>query len=81
VNRGDNPDGDHAIREKIASQLRSIGKGPKEQITAEELQNLKTAASRLDQILKAAAAADQQALKTRRHGWISYCQTSAQATT
>lgn len=60
MNSGDN----HDILEKIASQIRSIGKGPRKQITAEEFQNLKRAASRLDQMLKAAADADQQALKS-----------------
>lgn len=64
MNSGDNQDCGRDIREKIARQMRSIGNGPRKQITAEELQNLKRAASRLDQILKAAAAADRQALKS-----------------
>jgi hypothetical protein len=64
MNSGDNQDRDRAIREKIARQMRSIGNGPEKQIKGEELQKLKTAASRLDQMLKAAADADQQALKS-----------------
>jgi hypothetical protein len=64
MNSGDNPDRYRAIREKIASQMRSIGKGPNKQITAKELKNLRSAASRLDQMLKATADADRQALKS-----------------
>jgi hypothetical protein len=64
MNNADNQDHETAIREKIASQLRSIETGPKKQIAAEELQKLKSAANRLDQMLKAAADADQQALKS-----------------
>lgn len=64
MNSGDNQDRGRDIREKILSQMRSIGKGPKKQISAEEFQNLQRAASRLDQMLKAAQDADQQALKS-----------------
>lgn len=64
MNSGDNQDCGRDIRETIVRQMQSIGKGPRKQITTEELQNLKRAASRLDQILKAAADADQQALKS-----------------
>jgi molecular chaperone DnaK (HSP70) len=64
MNSGDNQDRDRAIREKIVSQMQSIAKGPQKQTSAEELQNLKRAASRLDQMLKAAADADQQTLKS-----------------
>jgi hypothetical protein len=63
MNSGDNQDRDRSLREKIARQMRSIGSGPRRQVAAEELQKLKKAASRLDQMLKAAADADQQALK------------------
>ncbi|MFZ1141299.1 MAG: hypothetical protein WAN76_19110 [Candidatus Sulfotelmatobacter sp.] len=44
--------------------MQSIEKGPRKQIPAEELQKLKSAAIRLDQMLKAAANADQLALKS-----------------
>jgi len=64
MNSGDNRDRGRDIREKIASQMRSIGNGPRKQITAEEFENLKRAARRLDQMLKAAADADHQALKS-----------------
>jgi cell division septum initiation protein DivIVA len=63
MNRGDQgPDRD--VRDRIVNLMQSIGKGPKQQIPAEELQKLTSAASRLDQMLKAAANADQQALKS-----------------
>ena len=64
MNSADNRDRGRDIREKIASQMRSIGSGPRKQITAEEFENLKRAARRLAQMLKAAADADQQALKS-----------------
>ena len=64
MNSGSNQGLDRDVRERIGNRMQSIGKGPKEQIPAEELQKLKSAASRLDQMLKAAANADQQALKS-----------------
>jgi hypothetical protein len=64
MNSQDNQDRDRAMREKIVSQMRSLAKGPKKRTTAEELQNLNRAAKRLDQMLKAVADADQQALKS-----------------
>jgi negative regulator of replication initiation len=64
MNSGNNLDRGSGIREKIVSQMRSIGNGPRKQITAKEFQNLKRAVSRLDQMLRAGAEADQQALKS-----------------
>ena len=64
MNSGDNRDRGRDIREKIAGQMRSIGNGPRKQITAEEFENLKRAARRLGQMLKAAADADHEALKS-----------------
>jgi cell division septum initiation protein DivIVA len=64
MNSGDNQGPDRDVRERFVNLMQSIGKGPKKQIPAEELQKLKSAASRLDQMLKAAANADQQALKS-----------------
>lgn len=64
MNSGDNQGPDPDVREKIVKLMQSIGKGPTKQIPAEELQKLKSAAGRLDQMLKAGANADQQALKT-----------------
>jgi cell division septum initiation protein DivIVA len=64
MNSEDNQGPERAARERIVNLMQSIGKGPRKQIPAEELQKLKSAASRLDQMLKAAAKADQQALKS-----------------
>jgi cell division septum initiation protein DivIVA len=64
MNSSDNQDPDRDVGEKIVDLMQSIGKGPKRQLSAEELQKLQRAASRLDQILKAAANADQQALES-----------------
>jgi hypothetical protein len=55
---------DRDVRERVVNLMQSIGKGPKKQIPAEELQKFKSAADRLDQMLKAAAIADQDALKS-----------------
>jgi hypothetical protein len=62
MNSRDNQSPDRDMRGRIVNLMQSIAKGPKKQIPAEELQKLKSAASRLDQMLKAAANADQQAL-------------------
>jgi len=64
MNSEDNQGPDRDLRERIANLLQSIGKGPKKQTPAEELQKLKSAAGRLDQMLKADANADQQVLKS-----------------
>ena len=64
MNSGDNQGPDRDVRERIANLMQSIGKGPKKQIPNEEMQRLKSAASRLDQMLTAAASADQQALRS-----------------
>jgi hypothetical protein len=64
MNSRDNQGPDRDVRERIVKLMQSIGKGPKKQIPAEELPKLESAASRLDQMLKAAANADQQALKS-----------------
>jgi hypothetical protein len=64
MNSRDNPGPDREVHERIVNLMQSIGSGPKKQISAEELEKLKSAASRLDQMLKAAANADQQTLKS-----------------
>ncbi|HSY91085.1 MAG TPA: hypothetical protein VK812_06910 [Candidatus Binatus sp.] len=64
MNSRDNQGPDREVRERIVNLMQSIGSGPKKQIPAEELEKLKSAASRLDQMLKAAANADQQTLKS-----------------
>lgn len=49
--------------ERIANSIRAIDQGPKKQLSREEMQKLKAAAGRLDQILNAAAGADGQDLR------------------
>lgn len=51
------------LGKRIASLIQSIGQGPEKQITNEERQNLKAAADRLDQMLKASADAERQVLR------------------
>ena len=62
MNNEDSREGD--VGKRISSLIRSIGQGPKKQITGVELQTLKAAAGRLTQMLKAAADADRQVLTT-----------------
>jgi hypothetical protein len=64
MNSGGNQGPDRDVRERIGKLMQSIGKGPKKQIPVEELQKLKSAANRLDQMLQDAANSDQQALKS-----------------
>jgi len=64
MNSKDNQGPDRDVQERIANLMQSIGKWKRKQIPAEELQKLKSAASRLDQMLKAAANADQQTLRS-----------------
>ena len=64
MNSGDNQSRDRDVREKIVNLMQTIGTGPQKHVPAEELQKLKRAASRLDQMLKAGANADQQILKS-----------------
>jgi hypothetical protein len=54
---------DRELGKRIASLVRSIGRGHEKQATSEEQEKLKAAADRLDQMLKAAADADREALK------------------
>lgn len=51
------------VGQRIARMIRSIGEGTENQIAGEELQKLKAAANRLDQMLKSAADADREALR------------------
>jgi hypothetical protein len=64
MTNGDHEDREQDVRERIASLIRATEQARKKQITSEELQRLKTAASRLDELLNAAADADRQALKS-----------------
>lgn len=61
---GDHQDRERDVGERIACLMQSIGRTPKKPITSEELRRLKSAAGRLDQMLKAGADADQQALRS-----------------
>lgn len=56
-------DRERYLRERIVSVIRAIERTPKKQITVEELQMLRAASGRLDQMLKAAAEADRQTLR------------------
>jgi len=51
------------LRERIARLMQSVG-APGKQVSEAERQKLKSAAGRLDQLLKSAVTADQQGLKT-----------------
>jgi hypothetical protein len=55
---------DRDVRDKIVNLMHKIGRGRKRQVTSEELQKLKHAAGRLDQMLKASADADLQTLRS-----------------
>jgi hypothetical protein len=52
------------VRERIASLIQATEQARRKQISDDELQKLKTAASRLDEMLKAAADTDAQALRS-----------------
>lgn len=58
----DNQLTERELRERIARLMRSVG-APGKQVSKEERQKLKSAAGRLDQLLKSAVTADQQLLK------------------
>ncbi len=59
----DNQSGAPDVRDRIASLIRANEQARKKPLTREELEKLKTAAGRLDEMLKAATDADQQALR------------------
>jgi hypothetical protein len=52
------------VRERIASLIQATGQPHKKKLTDKELQELKTVASRLDQMLQAAADEDRQVLQS-----------------
>ena len=64
MTNGDNQGREQDVRDRIASLIRATEQVSKKQVTDEELQKLKTAASRLEEMLRAAADADRQALKS-----------------
>ena len=63
MNNEDDQDRERKLRERIASLMRSNEQASKKPITSEERQKLKSAASRLDQMLRSTADADRQTLK------------------
>ena len=63
MNDESNHDRERQIGNKIANSIRAIDQGPKKQVTDEELERLKAAAGRLDQMLNAAKDADRQSMK------------------
>jgi len=60
----DNQDREQDVRERIVSLIQATGQARKERLREEELKELKTAASRLDQMLQAAADEDRQTLQS-----------------
>lgn len=64
MTNGDNEGREQDVRDRIASLIRATEQVSKKEITGEELQRLKSAASRLEEMLKATADADRQALKS-----------------
>jgi hypothetical protein len=55
---------EHDLRQSIVSLIRANEQALKKPITDEEVQKLKAAAARLDQMLKAAVDADEQVLRS-----------------
>jgi hypothetical protein len=64
MNNEDEKGGEHDLRQRIVSLIRANGQALKNPITDQEVQKLKAAAARLDQMLKAAADTDGQVLKS-----------------
>jgi hypothetical protein len=56
-------DPEREVRDRIASRMQATEQGSKKESSGEELQRLKAASSRLDQMLRAAAESDLQALR------------------
>lgn len=64
MNHENEQDRERNLRKRIVSLMRANEQAHKKPITSEEQQELNAAASRLDQMLKAAADADRQALRS-----------------
>src|SRR5215475_12762917 len=60
----DHHDPETDLRKRIVSQIQATGRSRQKTINPEELQALKTAASRLEQLLSEATDADREALKS-----------------
>jgi hypothetical protein len=64
MNDEDSQAREHDLRKKIAGQMRSIGQAPGKPLPGEELQKLKSAASRLERMLKDSSDGDRETLLT-----------------
>jgi hypothetical protein len=64
MSQDDDQDQQHDVRERIASLIRAAESAHTPPVTGDELRKLKAAASRLDEMLKAAEEADAQALRS-----------------
>jgi hypothetical protein len=64
MNNENEKDREHDLRQRIVSLIRANEQALKKPITDEEVQKLKAAAARLDQMLKAAVDADGQVLRS-----------------
>jgi hypothetical protein len=64
MSKEDNHGRERDVQERIKSLMQAAGQARKKQITGEELQKLKSAASRLDQMLKSSADADLETLRS-----------------
>lgn len=64
MNDEDSQAREHELRKKIAGQMRSIGQAPGKPLQEEELQQLKSAARRLERMLKDSSDADRETLRT-----------------
>ena len=64
MSNDDNQSWERDLRSRIVTLIRANEQARRKPITGEELEKLKTAANRLDQMLKAAEDADQQALRS-----------------
>ena len=62
MSEGENQDPERELRERIARAMQSAG-APGKPVSEQERRKLKSAAARLDRMLKSAADADQQVLK------------------
>jgi len=60
----ENQDRERALRERIVILMRANAQATRKPLPSSELQRLKGAAGRLDQMLQAAEEADRQALRT-----------------
>ena len=64
MNNENEKDREHGLQQRIVSLIRANEQALKKPITDEEVQRLKAAAARLDQMLKAAVDADRQVLRS-----------------